>query len=270
LFLEKVDITIAAAGISLFKAGLTGLAAKSRIRCCAEKHFLFNRCAKTDITVHEVERNIEIIKLLCSQENIDNKMRLFYNEQHLQTAKQIFESLNIKQNSIIIGIHPGSNINLIAKRWHINNFVGLIKKIRNLLPTAVFFIFGGPDEKDINSKFSKEFDNQFVFNLTGIADIITTALLIKYCNLFVSNDSGLMHCAVAVNVKTIALFGPTIISKNRPYSDEAIVITKNLDCQPCYKYNQPISCNRNYECMSSITVEEVANKLLEFVKKINK
>ncbi|MGZ9143561.1 MAG: glycosyltransferase family 9 protein, partial [Candidatus Binatia bacterium] len=54
------------------------------------------------------------------------------------------------------------------------------------------------------------------------------------CQVFVTNDSGPMHIAVARKVPTVALFCATTPDLGfYPYSGNAIVIQKQLGCRPC-------------------------------------
>jgi len=81
--------------------------------------------------------------------------------------------------------------------------------------------------------------------------------------LFLSNDSGLMHVAAALNIPQVPLFGSTDPQKTAPLNNRAVVIhPEHVGCTPCFKR----SCPEDLECMKAITVEEVtaaAEKLLK-------
>ena len=47
----------------------------------------------------------------------------------------------------------------------------------------------------------------------------------KHCNLFIGNDSGLMHMAALANIKTFGLFGPSDKFKYKPWGKAHIVIS---------------------------------------------
>jgi ADP-heptose:LPS heptosyltransferase len=65
--------------------------------------------------------------------------------------------------------------------------------------------------------------------------------------------------AVALGVKTVSIFGPVDEKVYGPYpaSQNHIVIKKELSCRPCYQYFRTPVCDRNRECIKSISVEEV-------------
>ena len=70
----------------------------------------------------------------------------------------------------------------------------------------------------------------------------------------VTNDSGPMHIAAALNVPVFAIFGPTNPLRTGPYGKPHVVIRRGLECSPCYKKK----C-KNIQCMELIGVKEVAD-----------
>jgi heptosyltransferase-2 len=247
-------------GISSWKSGILSLISKARIRC-GEKSIFFTHQTEPDYNKHELERNIEIIKKIIPEKYISCKPVIFSDKQIIQSANKIWNENNLN-NFKVIGIHLGSNEFMKAKRWDINKFNELINKLYYENDDIKIVLFGGPDEYE----YSKQIKNNRIINFVSKFDLITSSELIKKCSVFVSNDSGLMHIAAAQSVPVIAIFGPTIISKNRPYSEKSKVVSLNLDCQPCYKYNEQIECDRNFECIKNISVNTVYT---EVIKKIN-
>ena len=84
----------------------------------------------------------------------------------------------------------------------------------------------------------------------------------KKSNLFLGNDSGLMHLAVSNQLRVISLFGPTNDKIYGPYGENNIVIRtkENLD------YFKTINIDTNKSYMNSIktnTVIDVIEKLLK-------
>lgn len=121
-----------------------------------------------------------------------------------------------------IGIHPGCSNYLINKRWKIDNFI----KLANILSKDNDVIFyGGPDDKNLIDII----DNQSIGCVNNINkfSLYNTIKNMSDCDIFISNDSGLMHVAAAMDIKVIALFGPSNEFKNRPFNDKSIVIRKS-------------------------------------------
>ena len=92
------------------------------------------------------------------------------------------------------------------------------------------------------------------------------AALIQKCNLFISNDSGLMHIATAMGVKTIVIFGPTNYKRTAPYGENCYIVRKKLPCSSCLTYpfystSSAINCKKNTKCIKEIKVNEVMDKI---------
>ena len=85
----------------------------------------------------------------------------------------------------------------------------------------------------------------------------------SYCSYFISNDSGLMHTADALNIPLIALFGPTLITKSRPVNKDSHVLTGELACQPC-QYTQDFSECKDNQCLKLITVDNI----IDYMKRL--
>jgi len=85
-----------------------------------------------------------------------------------------------------------------------------------------------------------------------------TAALIHQCDLFVSNDSGLMHLAAALGKKQVAIFTATSDKKSGPYyNPHARVVRPTLACYPCYGNEKAWNECSHWQCRDSITVSEV-------------
>lgn len=107
-----------------------------------------------------------------------------------------------------------------------------------------------------------EYVENDALDLTGKTNLIQLAALLEQCRLLLTNDTGTMHVATAVNIPVVALFGSTDPASTGPWGDGNVVIRKNVPCSPCMKR----VCPTDHRCMELITVEEVeeaVNKKLE-------
>jgi heptosyltransferase-2 len=169
---------------------------------------------------------------------------------------------NILNKQLVFGIAPcggesfGKDNHL--RRWPKEKFSQLIDKLVEAYDVIVF-IFAGPKEKDDISTIIDALKRKSrVFNFSELS-LEKTVSLIKRCNLFISNDSGLLKFADGLNKKIIALYGPIDEKVYGPYmSDErSIILKKDLPCRPCYNNFRLKPCDRDRECLKSISVEEV-------------
>ena len=90
-------------------------------------------------------------------------------------------------------------------------------------------------------------------NLAGETELDEAAAILAASDLMITNDMGLAHLAPAVGTPTIVIFGPTNPETTRPYSNNAEIIRKQVECSPCMFRDCPI----DHRCMTRISVEEV-------------
>ncbi len=91
-----------------------------------------------------------------------------------------------------------------------------------------------------------------MIDLAGRTSVSGLVGLTARCDAFVSNDSGAMHVAAAMNRPVIAIFGPTDERSTRPVGDHT-VLTAKVFCRPCMLRDCPI----DHRCMKRISVDQV-------------
>jgi len=146
----------------------------------------------------------------------------------------------------VVGIHNGANPQWPFKKWPY--FPELAKQLGRVVLVGTLL-----DKQD---GFPPN-----VLDFQGYLSLRDTAALIKVCKYFITNDSGLMHIASALGVKTYAIFGPTSQLKNKP--PDVVAISRGLECQPCQHTPLWGECRRNVECMTGLSAEDVYTKTEE-------
>jgi ADP-heptose:LPS heptosyltransferase len=107
----------------------------------------------------------------------------------------------------------------IGKQWPLENFTEMLKKFCKKYPDAQVAIFAAPHERKFVEPLLKALPQDQLFNTYdyGLLDI---GAVIKNSDLFIGNDSGLMHVSAAVKTPTIAMFGPSDENAYGPWSDK--------------------------------------------------
>jgi heptosyltransferase-2 len=91
-------------------------------------------------------------------------------------------------------------------------------------------------------------------SLAGKTSLSDAVALIAQSAAVVSNDSGLLHVASALNRPVIAIYGPTDPDHAPPFSDLAASISLRLDCSPCRQRECPLG---HQNCMHGISAGQV-------------
>ncbi len=211
---------------------------------------------------HNVQTNIELIeKLLNIKFDEEPSMQISLTDQDKLFAEKYFKENKISGNDFVVGFHPGCATlkNHIKRRWEPEKFAELGKKLIKD-KNAKVLLFGGPEEDDLKSSIKEMInsENSFVIKTEKFLQSIA---IMKRCNVFVTNDSALMHVASALGLKVVAIIGPTNPNYIHPWKTEHKIISLNLDCAPCFFYSpKPLTCSRKdvqFKCIKELDVEIV-------------
>jgi len=114
----------------------------------------------------------------------------------------------------IIGLGPTAN--WAGKIWPAESFVALFAALAKRLPGARAAVFGGPGTGERDAAMGVLNALPGAIDLVGSLTLAETAACLARCQLFVGNDSGLMHLAAASGTPTLGLFGPTPATEYAP------------------------------------------------------
>ena len=153
-----------------------------------------------------------------------------------------------------IVIFPGGNWG--PKVWSADNFNEIMRLILDKYNKIKFILVGSLKEKN---KFYKKLimgiKKDLIIDLFGYNLTLTSAYM-KKSNMFIGNDSGLMHLAVANKLRVISLFGPTNDKIYGPYGIDDIVIRTSESLN----YFKSLKIDENKSYMNSIKPETVMQK----------
>lgn len=149
-----------------------------------------------------------------------------------------------------------------TKRFPIDKQIELIDNLK--LPIV---LFGDQAEYDDGEIIKKKTQNK-VFNACGLFNINQSASLLKLAKKVITNDTGLMHIASALNKDIISIWGSTIpefgmypYQLKKPKNQIKYVQIQNLSCRPCSKIGLSECPKEHFECMNNIKVEEIVAAL---------
>jgi heptosyltransferase-2 len=227
--------------------------------------FLFNRLVDRPSGRHDVERNLSLLNAFgiatedCERGFDSAGMR------DRETAMRPAVSGAIGgAGRLRVGVNPGSV--WATKRWHVKayaQFIGLLKARRD----CDVVIFGGPQDAKIAAAI-KDACAADCINLAGTLSLAELPAALGACDIFVSNDSGPMHIAVALGVPTVALFCATTPALGfYPYTSDAVVLQKDLPCRPCASHGGRRCPLGTEDCIQLIRPEHVLEAVENLLKR---
>ncbi len=162
-------------------------------------------------------------------------------------------ALGLPQDIAPIIFCPGAEYGP-AKRWPAGHFAALAKRVsRGGTPPSPVWAVGSAKDAPIAEEISRLSDGAVV-NLCGRSNLEQAIDLIAGAHAVVSNDSGLMHVAAALDRPLAALYGSSSPAYTPPLSPHAKIVSLNLECSPCFKRECPLG---HLNCLNQLQPERV-------------
>jgi heptosyltransferase-2 len=156
----------------------------------------------------------------------------------------------------ILALCPGAEFGP-AKRWPETYYADIANA--KLEAGWHVWIFGSPKDRDVSERIMQLTKHRCV-DLAGRTKLEEAIDLLALATTVVSNDSGLMHIAAALKKPLIAVYGPTSRDFTPPLSQNAVILSEKLECQPCFERICPL---KHHRCMLELKPSSVLAALSE-------
>ncbi len=175
---------------------------------------------------------------------------IFYPKIRSTAADQLktLTELGLERPARIVAFCPGAEYGP-AKRWPAAHFASLAKSLAER--GYAIWLFGSPKDHAVAEEIS-QLAPGLCRNLCGATSLGQAVDLLAMTDLVVCNDSGLMHVAAALDRRLVTLYGSSSPGFTPPLSDQADILSLNLDCSPCYKRECPLG---HLDCLNKLTPE---------------
>ena len=169
--------------------------------------FLFNYQVdldwRSEEKKHQTERNLDIVRPFGIDTD-DLSYVIPYFDEDREFAEKI---LSIGGDfKFVIGYHPGAG--KVKNRWSADNFAELALKLANKF-NAFTLITAGPMDDEPVERMKKQIDGKIEYLILRNERISRIVAVIDKIDLFITNDTGIMHVAGATSTPVISLFGST-------------------------------------------------------------
>jgi len=207
---------------------------------------------------HQTDYYLNIIRGIGTG-GYKRELYLTLNQRDRLRAEKILLEHQLSAGEKLVGINPGATYGP-SKQWAYDRYAHLADKIQTITKSRII-IFGGPNDEELGKKISRRMQYRPI-DLSGKTNLGEAMALIERCDLFITNDSGLMHVAAALDVPLIAVFGSTNSITTGPLSQHSRVVQAPLECSPCLRPECP---NGHLNCMDHISVEMVFDVVKEML-----
>ena len=220
--------------------------------------FLFNRRLyehRKTAQFHEAEYNLHLLKLL-GLENLVVEFCLRVNPSAAASMAIKARDAGLEVEGDFVVMHPGSGGS--SRDWPVESFARLADLImdRHHLPVVIT-----GDRKDAAIiRRLKSLMRRKPIDFGGRLSLQELAALLKQASLFISNSTGPLHLAVALDTEVLAFYPPIRECRPQrwgPYGrPDDVLMSQTEECFRCRK-----SSNRWCECMQRITVDAAYDKV---------
>ncbi|MBE7637746.1 glycosyltransferase family 9 protein [Sneathiella sp. P13V-1] len=182
--------------------------------------------------------------------------------------EQIPDHLKISKDRPLLAIAPTANF--YQKQWHYENYLELARKLTSadgILPNARVLVLGAPGEDAQARPVVDGLPSDQVVDFVGKTDPYEAAQLLYQADLFVGNDSGLMHTAVAVDIPTVGLFGIGKPAVYKPYGEKSLCLIGEPKGEPVTR-TETVNDDGTREVSETLPLDYVLGEVTEFYKKL--
>ncbi len=247
-----------------FRSALLAALSGSRARIGfsnSEGRFLLTHAVPFHWRMPDLERQLSLLKSLAPELALPSDAGIYLapGSVEIERMSEKLEAAGFGAGRRLVGIHAGSTWG--TKRWLKEGYSSLCKSL--VERGAGVVLIGGAGDRAVSDEIAQE---SGALNWTGETSLPDLIALLSKLSLFVTNDSGPMHLACGLGVKTLAVFGPTTRALGFfPYGAGHRVIESALPCRPCSLHG-PSRCPRgHFLCMRLVTPQRVMEAALQML-----
>jgi heptosyltransferase II len=233
--------------------------ASKRIGFATEgRSFMLTKSVPYNRNQHEVENFLDVLRA-DGIPIIDDHLEAWITDDEAMAAEKILQRSNFLEGERLVGMHPFASSK--GKRWPLERYAELSQQLAadGFRP----LVLGAPNERqeyaDVVDRFSPK-----AINAVGCCNLRVTLALLKRCQLYVGNDSGIMHLAASAGLPLVTIFGSTSPQLFGPWGKDATIVSAKFPCSPCRQkfFTECLPSERGYPpCLEAITVDMVLTAL---------
>ncbi|MBV8640128.1 MAG: glycosyltransferase family 9 protein [Verrucomicrobia bacterium] len=202
------------------------------------------------LDVHAIDRYLWLTPILGLDDSpIDSRI---YLSAEIETATQRFLEHNALQR--FVALVPGTTWE--TKHWQPERFA----EVARWLKTQGFgvLVLGRKHDRQRCEQIARVCDGAIEYS--GRTTPAELAAIVKRAAVCVTNDSGAMHLAIALDRPVVSVFGPTNPVQTGPYHRLQAVVRADLACSPC-NFRRLSQCPHGHACMTQVSAAAVIERV---------
>jgi heptosyltransferase-2 len=193
--------------------------------------------------------------------------KLFVALEEVAAVKAKFQLAEV--SGPILGLNPGAEYGP-AKRWPVEHFIAAAREIQKRTQ-CTWLILGGKSDAALATEIQSAIRNpqSAIHNLAGQTSVRELCALLKLCRVLLTNDTGPMHVAAALDTPVVVPFGstsPELTGPGLPGDPRHRLLPSDAPCSPCFLRECPI----DFRCLKGISVERVVEAVVQVVEPLNR
>ncbi len=170
------------------------------------------------------------------------------------TVNNVLRHYNMHTDMPILALCPGAEFGP-SKQWPSGYYAEVARSLSE--QGWQVWLFGSAKDKAVTTDIKNCLPDSLqhhCHNMAGETSLADAIDLLSYANAVVSNDSGLMHIAAALNRPLVSVYGSTTADHTPPMNKNSETLSMKLDCSPCFQRECPLG---HMNCMKQLSPEMV-------------
>lgn len=178
---------------------------------------------------------------------------------------ELLHKFSLALNRPLLVLCPGAEYGP-AKRWPENYYAQVAAK--KISEGWQVWLMGSAKDQSVAEAIRNLLTmdaRKYSHNLAGITQLNDAIALMDCADAVISNDSGLMHIAAALQKPLVVVFGSTSPDHTPPLSDCVKIVTNKIECSPCFERECP---KVHHKCLRELMPAQVFSALDELMQDV--
>lgn len=248
----------------------TASGAPRRVGFDKDSASLFTETAPFDPTRHVVESFRALAEALVGGPIRAFELGIPRSEDAATAVTEKLAAAGVGPEDFVVAMNANASPLAYERRWERARFADLAARLSQRFGAHVVLTGSSTERAYVEGLLAELPGPAAVTNLAGRLTFSELVALVDRAGLVVTNDSGPLHVASALDRPTVALFGPETPARYGPLASKKLVFYAGLACSPCMSVEnrKTVDCNYDALCMRSISTDSVWQQVEPFVSQI--